>query len=319
MKISQFLKLIDRLAPFRLADSWDKVGLQLGDPERTISRILVCLEITPDVLAEAVRKSADLILSHHPLIFEPLESLRQDRPIDLLVIDLIKHDIAVVIAHTNLDRSPVGVNAALAELIGLDQRRLLIPGDPEPMSKYVVFVPISHEDEVIQAIHEGGGGVIGEYDHCTFRTPGLGTFRGREGATPVIGEPGRLEEIEEVRIETVVRQRFLRRVIAEVRRIHPYEEVAYDVLPIEGVSEEWGLGLIGLLPRRAKLKTFVGRLKNALGIDAVRFIGRDQEIGVFGGSANSVAQELLSCNFDILVTGELSHHPAQLALASGMN
>jgi dinuclear metal center YbgI/SA1388 family protein len=324
MNVSQFIRVVDRLAPFRLAESWDNVGLQIGDPTANISRVMVCLEVNAEVLAEAVRQRVDLLLAHHPLLLEPVSGLRADRYPQELALELIRNNLSLVVAHTNLDCSPMGTNAALAELIGLESRRPLIPGSAEKRFKIVVFTPAGYEGEIIEAIYEGGGGVIGDYDHCTARTACTGTFRGSEAANPFIGQVGRLEEVSELRIEAVAPERRLRRIVKEVLKAHPYDEVAYDIYPLASISEEWGFGLIGMLPRRAKLKAFINRLKSVLGVKTAQFIGRESDfsvktIAVLAGSVNSTIGQILDRNFDVIVVGEMKHHRAQEVMASGMN
>ncbi|MCX7046129.1 MAG: Nif3-like dinuclear metal center hexameric protein [Candidatus Sumerlaeota bacterium] len=200
--IDGLMQVIDRLAPFRLAESWDNVGLQLGDPKAPARRIAVALEVTLAIVRQTLSRRADALVVHHPLIFQPLKTLSRESPQGAMISDLIAGGVALIAAHTNLDVSPAGTNAALAELIGLRRLTPLFDLEPQPAAyKFVVYVPQGYEAAIIEAIARGGGGVIGAYDHCSYRCAGIGTYRPLKGARPFAGRVGRLEQAVEWRLE----------------------------------------------------------------------------------------------------------------------
>ncbi|MBN1515081.1 Nif3-like dinuclear metal center hexameric protein [Candidatus Sumerlaeota bacterium] len=323
LRVRDVLSLIDKLAPFHLAESWDNVGLQTGDPAAPVRCMLVCLEITPAVVAEAHKLKANLIIAHHPLIFKPLGSLAENSPQTKMLAELIRRRIAVIAAHTNLDRSPAGVNAALAKAVGLRNTEFLLPDAPEKLYKLAVFTPQGHEDAVIEALHQGGAGTIGNYDHCTFRASGISTFRGNDAANPFLGQKGRLERAEEYRLETIVPQSRLASSIQRMIQAHPYEEVAYDIYPLENLGAvRTGMGMIGELPRAIRLDTLIRNLKKIFKLKTIQWIGGDpgrsvRRIACLGGAVSSMIGALDRCEFDALIAGEINHHAAQELLDRG--
>src|SRR5829696_8559856 len=225
VRVAQISGVIETIAPSSLAEEWDNCGLQVGDPEAEVNRVLVALTPLPEVFDEAQEKSAGFLLFHHPLIFEPLKAVvTSSYPGDLLA-RAIRNGLAVYASHTSYDAAPAGVSVALARTLGLDGP-LLVLSPRGALRKLVVFVPEENVDAVAKALAEAGAGVIGDYTECTFRTQGRGTFRGGEGANPYLGEKGRLEEVEEVRVETVVPAHAIQRAVDAATSAHPYEEVA---------------------------------------------------------------------------------------------
>jgi dinuclear metal center YbgI/SA1388 family protein len=316
--------VLERLAPRDLADEWDNVGLLIGDPDQRVERILVALEVTGDVLREARRRKSQAIVVHHPLLFKAFKKLQSTHPVQRLVMEAVKAEVAVIAEHTNLDRSPQGTNRALADRIGLVDTGILEPAARNDLLKFVVFVPLGYEERIIEAVGRAGAGVIGQYSHCTFRSPGTGTYIPLEGADPFAGKIGKLEQAEEVRLECVVNRRDVGRLFAEVRAAHPYEEMAYDVYPLVGVESQskWGLGLVGVLRRATTLEELARRLKRSLKCSGVQIVGDRKasisRVAVSTGSGGSVLEGLSAEAADVFVTGEIDHHDAAEALARGM-
>src|SRR3712207_2309231 len=236
VRVAQIAEAVERIAPISLAEEWDNCGLQVGDHEAGVHRVLVALTPLPEAIDEAEEKGADFLLFHHPLIFEPLKSvITSSYPGDLLA-RAIRNGHAVYAAHTSYDAAPAGVSVALARILGLGgPLRVLSPRGT--LRKLVVFVPEENVAAVAKALAEAGAGAIGNYTECTFRTQGRGTFLGGEDANPYLGEKGRLEEVEEVRIETVAPAHAIQRAVDAAIAAHPYEEVALDVYPVEGVPK----------------------------------------------------------------------------------
>jgi len=311
---------VERIAPPPLAEEWDNCGLQAGDPAAEVGLVLVALTPLPEVFAEAEDKGADFILFHHPLIFRPIASLDTSvYPGDLLA-RAVRNGMALYAAHTSYDAAPAGVSAALAEALGL-QGPLRVPSPRGTLRKLVVFVPEESVDGVVQALSEAGAGVIGDYTECTFRTRGTGTFRGGDETNPYLGESGRLEKVDEVRVETVVAGHLAGRAAEAATAAHPYEEIALDVYPVEGTPEGCGYGRLGTLSEPLTPEELQERVSGSLGSPArlVADAGRRiQRVAVLGGSGGSFIPEVAAAEADAYVTGDIDYHEALLAKSLGL-
>jgi dinuclear metal center YbgI/SA1388 family protein len=313
---------VHRLAPPQLAYDWDNVGLQVGDPAAPASKVLICLEVNQAVIDHCVANEIPCILSHHPLIFRPLKTISTTTPASRLAAQLICRNIALIAAHTNLDRVMQGTNGALGELLQLRDPEILEPVSVERQYKFTVFVPRDYTPKLIEAIHRGGGGRIGAYSHCTFRAPGVGTFVPEEGSNPWQGAHGRMEEAEEDRLETVVPEAALSHLLQEVRQAHPYDEVAFDVFPLHEAGPRFGLGLTGTIPSKQPLRQFARLVREAVGADYIQVAGESawpvKKIAIVTGSAGSSVSLITKDKADVVVTGELSYHLVQDCLERGV-
>lgn len=321
-RLADLAGLMNALYPPQLAEEWDNVGLQVGDPAAEIKRILVCLDAEGSAIDEAERVGAQLILSHHPLIFKGLKRLTPTDETGRVLFRAIQQKIAVYSAHTNLDRAADGLNDWLADRLGLENCQPLERPQPAGHYKLVVYVPRGHESEVMEALFAAGAGHIGEYDHCSFRSEGTGSFRGSEKTDPFIGQPGRHEETAEFRLETIVPGACLAKVLARMLKAHPYEEVAYDLIPLANIRNDIGLGRIGRLPVAIELQQFAEQVRTQLDLSALRLVGEPSrqvsKIAVCGGSGASMLSEALRQGADCLVTGDIKYHDAQRARAEGL-
>ncbi|TAL16176.1 Nif3-like dinuclear metal center hexameric protein [bacterium] len=308
-----------RLAPPGLAESWDRCGLEVGDPGAQIRSALVALSPTKGALLEAQKIRADLLLTHHPLLFKPLASIDQSTPQGQIISALIKDKIALLSAHTNLDRAEGGVNDCLAEALGLQGVRGL--GEGEPLLKVAVTVPVGYEERVRKAMDEAGAGSIGAYRGCFFLGRGVGTFTPLAGSNPFIGEPGSPERVDEVRIEGIVPKSLSGRVTGAIARAHPYEAPAIDLYLLAGSSDYGCTGRMGTLEKAVSLEKFAGTAMKALGAPGVRFAGQKEKkilrVAVCGGSAASLWPSAMAAGADILVTGDVGYHAAQEAADAG--
>ena len=241
------MAVVDRLAPFDLAEPWDHVGLQVGLPGDEVRGVLVALEVDDAALDEARRQECDLLLVHHPLIFDPLVRLSDDSEAGRLALRAARDGADVIAAHTNLDKAHGGIADVVAEMLGLEAAAPLAPAAADAL-KLVGFVPADDADLVRKALFAAGAGVIGEYEHCSWAVEGQGTFFGREGAEPTLGRAGRDEAVNELRLEVVFPRRLKRRVTGAYVAAHPYEEPAYDLYPVENEVATLGLGRLGVLP-----------------------------------------------------------------------
>lgn len=311
MQLKYVVAALDSVYDPKWADSWDSVGTIVGDPEATVHKVLLALDPVPEVVAEAIEWGADLIVTHHPLFLTPVSSLSTSDPKGRMVHQLIKHDIALHNAHTNADVAANGVAESLAKTLGLTDIRVLAPSPGELFDKWVVFVPHADRERVADAMYSAGAGEIGNYDHVSFHTEGVGTFRPLGGANPVIGSIGEVEQVAEARLELVA-PRYLRGELARaIRTAHPYEEPAFDLLEIAVIDAERGHGRVGRLAKPITLREFAGQVSTALPKHngATRVHGdldaTIETVAVIGGSGGSMLGQV---NADVLVTSDLKHH-----------
>lgn len=313
---------MEEWAPPTWAESWDRIGLQVGDPAAAVNRVLAALEVTDAVLAEAEAAGANLLVVHHPVIFRPLGEVRLDRPAGRRLQQLLRAGLSVYVAHTNLDVAPGGTNDLLAHLVGLVEAEVLQPAGQERLVKLVAFVPAGYEDRVRDALAAGGAGQIGNYSHCTFQSPGTGTFRPLAGAQPFRGEVGSLERADELRLETILPQRRTAAAIHALLSAHPYEEVAYDLYPLENPGPVRGHGRIGSLSEPITLAALAERVRVTLGVSGVKVAGDPgmviDRVAVGPGSGGSLIPLAAARGAQALVAGDIDHHDARDALEAGM-
>ena len=316
------IQLMEELAPKHYAVPDDKIGLQLGTLNKEITNVLVALDVIDEVVDEAIRLQANLIIAHHAIIFRPLAHLQTASPAGKLYEKLIKNDIAVYIAHTNLDVAEGGVNDLMAEALGLQGLSPLEDIHTDKLKKLVVFIPEDHVDKVRQALFQAGAGWIGQYSHCSFNIEGTGTFVPEEGSDPFIGKQGKLEEVREVRLETIIPQSVERKAIQAMLKAHPYEEVAYDLYQLDLKGRTFGLGRVGKLDHAVTLQELCEKVKQAYDVPAVRVVGDParsvRKIAVLGGSGSRYVRHALFAGADVLITGDIDYHTAHDALAAGL-
>lgn len=321
MKVREVCAAVDDFAPPSLAYEWDRAGLQIGDPEAEVSHVLVALTLTRDAFDAALRAGADMIVTHHPVIWDPLRALRTDDPYTRLCLDVAHRGIACYAAHTALDVAPGGVSAVLARQLGLLDVRPLFPAPQARQVKLVTFVPASHVAQVREAVCQAGAGVIGAYTFCSFSAAGTGTFRPGEDAQPFAGERLRLNEEPELRFEVLTPKAKLETVLHALRSAHPYEEPAYDVVCLENSDPAVGLGIRGELPGPMTLDAFAEHARVALGTPYVRTMGRGgqsvQHVAALGGSGGGEIARLPR-DIDVYLTGDIGYHDAVLAEARGI-
>lgn len=323
VECSAIFRLIEELAPPYLAESWDNCGLQVGDPQAEVEKALLALDVNLAVAREAADKGAGLIISHHPLMMKPPKAVNTRQPAGELISFLLRGNITVYAAHTNLDNAAGGVNSVLAERLGLTEHAVLQQSGPAGFFKLVVFIPVGHEEKVRTAVLEAGAGWIGSYSHCSFMTGGTGTFKPLAGTKPFYGRTGELEQVEELRLETIVPAGLLEKALAAMLNTHPYEEVAYDIIPLANRTAGCGLGRVGKLAEPLPLNRFAEFVKDTLGLPAVRLGGGPgstvKTVAVCGGSGADLWPEALKAGADTIVTGDVKYHTAQDIIAAGMN
>ena len=320
VKCAMIATAIEKLAPLMMAESWDNVGLLVGNDEQMVDSALLTVDVTMPVIEEAVELGAKLLISHHPFPFRALKRICTDTANGAMLAKLFRHDIAVYAAHTNLDRANSGVNTALAKGLGLIDQAPILPFS-EPLVKIVVYVPAGYEEAVRLAMCNAGAGHSGNYSDCAFRTKGLGTFTPRAGSRPFLGEVAKLSTVEEFRLETLSPANLTSAVVRAMIAVHPYEEVAYDVLPLQNTIMNGGLGRIGMLPEAMTLTDFSLQVKKTLQADGVRVYGAAdtvRKVAVCGGAGMDCAAAAVAAGADVLVTGDIRYHDAQEAMAMGL-
>lgn len=316
MKCRDIISLLEQEAPLRLQEDYDNSGLQWGDPESPVQKVLVCLDFTRDALDEAIKNQVQLVISHHPILFRPLKSINTSAGKGAMLADCIRNNITVYSAHTNFDTADNGLNEYLAKALGLENIRALKTHYHDVLYKLVVFVPEDSLEKVQKAVFSAGAGKIGNYSDCSFSAKGIGTFTPMEGTNPYIGQTGVFETVNEYRLETVVPENRLNDVIRNMHEAHPYEEVAYDIYRVEQPGHEYGLGRIGSLKEKLNANAFVTLIKERLNVPGVRTVGGTrgkeiQKVAVFCGSFDGDVRSLKEKKVDALITGDLKYHTAQ--------
>ncbi len=319
MLVEDLLKLIDRLAPFRLAQPWDNSGLLVGDAASPVQRVLAALELTEPVLREAVSGGFDTVITHHPLLFEPVRSLVESRPKEQLLRGLVAKGITLVACHTNLDAAAGGLADIAAEALGLKGIAPLQPAETGWV-KFVGFVPVEAVERVAAAVFAESAGGVGRYSECAFASEGTGWFTPGTGSEPAVGRVGQPERTAEVRWETVVPKERVGAVVRAFVNTHPYEEPAFDLFAVESTLLAAGLGRVGDLPSQTTVRGLSEQARRLFQLSTVRWSGDGdrtvRRVGVLPGSGRgSVAKAWGLC--DVLVTGDLSYHDGEASDQGG--
>ncbi len=318
MKVSDVVTALEDLVPLSLAEAWDNVGLLAGDPEATVQAALLCVDLTPAVLDEAVRQRCSLVIAYHPPIFEGLKRLGEDS----LPVRALRAGIALWSPHTALDVADGGTSDVLATALGLSAASpLRVANQAAREGKLVTFVPADAADAVATALFAAGAGVIGQYHSCSFRLAGTGTFFGTDGTHPAVGHRGRLESVEEIRIEMVAPLARLTEIVKALRAAHPYEEPAFDVLALHAPPVA-GMGRIGDIAPARPRSAALDDAKKALGLDHLLVAGPLDVPATRGavapGSCGDLFRAAIAGGADIYLTGEMRHHDALAATRAGM-
>ncbi len=324
MNVKDIAATVEELFPLELAQDWDNVGLLIGDRKASVRRVLLTIDTTKDVVAEARKLKTELIVSYHPVIWDGLKKIAADGP-SSTVYELIRSGIAVFSIHTALDAALGGVNDGLAEIVGIEHGEPIGDYVANPAGddyKLVAFVPAESLAEVSNAIFAAGAGAIGNYSHCGFGTAGTGTFRPLRGSRPAIGRTGKIEKVSEVRFETIVPAGRLDEVLAAMKKSHPYETPAFDVFKLHSTETRFGLGRIGELSRPSRIPRIVERIKKATGAKAIGLIGDDKRLvrraAVCAGTCGPILNSVIAAGADLYLTGELKHHQALAAQEAGL-
>ncbi len=311
MKVQDIQTLIESIAHLQLQESYDNSGLLVGNSQDEINGVLITLDVTEEVIDEAIKTQVNCIVTHHPLIFKGIKKLTSANEVERCIIKAIKNNIAIYCAHTNLDNASEGVNRKIANLIGLENQRILQP-KADTLVKIVTFVPADFADVVRAAITEAGAGKIGNYEACTFNSQGEGTFRALENANPFVGSFGELHKETEVKIESIVPKYSVNLVLAALKMAHPYEEPAFDIIPLENTNPYVGSGMIGELPEEENVQEFLKRIKSTFKVESLRFTESNKntvkKVAVCGGSGSFLISQAQRAKADIFITGDVKYH-----------
>jgi dinuclear metal center YbgI/SA1388 family protein len=317
-RLADVVAALDEHYPPTWAESWDAVGLVVGDPDAVVRRVLFAVDPVAPVVAEAAERGADLLVTHHPLYLRGTTSVAATDPKGRVVHRLVSGGCGLFVAHTNADVASPGVSDALAAVLGLVDTRPLAAGAAEPLDKLVVFVPVADADRVLDAVAAEGAGAVGDYERCAWRTAGEGTFRPLPGASPTVGRVGEITVVEEARLEVVLPRARRAPVVRAMLAAHPYEEPAYDVLELVTALGDRGLGRVGRLPEPLTLAELTTRAATALPATAwgVRAAGDPLQVvetlAVCGGAGDSLLGEAAAAA-DAFLTSDLRHHPSSEA------
>ena len=311
MLLKDIIRVFDQAAPFTFQEPYDNSGLQTGHPGMEINSALICVDVTEDVLQEAIECSANLIISHHPLIFQGIKSLTGRNFTERIIIRALKEDIATLSVHTNYDSILNGVNSKICEKLNLQNLTILDPLK-NSLLKLVFFVPEDYASKLREKIFEAGAGVIGKYDSCSFNTPGEGSFRASDKANPFVGEIGKLHFEKEIRIETIIPAALKDRVVSALIKAHPYEEVAYDLYPLSNDYQNAGMGMTGELPLAMDEMEFLLLVKEKFGAGCIRHTkflsGKVKKVAVCGGSGSFLLSKAIESGAQVFVTGDFKYH-----------
>ena len=323
LRHADLITFLEAKIPYSLSESWDNCGLQSGSRQYPLKGVVCCLDITAEVIDEALECGANFIFSHHPLLFKPMSRLDLDVFPGNLIRRALAAEMTFFSAHTNLDSVAGGVNDHLAQLLGIKECSPLVPYAGQSC-KLVTFVPATVVDQVASALFAAGAGKIGDthYSECSFRTPGTGTFHPTAEASPHVGEIGKINFVDEIRLETIVPENSLSPVLKALQQAHPYEVPAYDVYPMRCPDSNCGAGRVGIIDKKTETREFVSFVKKKLRAAAVRLVGenfkeRVQKIAVCGGSGFSLYNVAQASGADLIITGDLKHHDARAVLESG--
>ncbi|SFV33547.1 Nif3-like dinuclear metal center hexameric protein [Thermoflavifilum thermophilum] len=310
MQINEIIQYLEEIAPLSYQESYDNAGLQVGNPGQPLQGILLTLDITETVVKEAIQKHCNLIVAHHPIMFRPLKRITGATDAERAIMLAIQSNVVLYAIHTNLDQVAQGVNAMIAERLGLLHTQVLAPMRGK-LKKLVTFVPHAHAAALRAALFHAGAGVIGKYDECSYNVEGFGTFRAREGANPYVGTIGKQHQEPETRVETIFPAHLEKVVTEALLQHHPYEEVAYDIYPLDNLYPEVGPGMVGELPEPVSVEAFLHLVKEALHTGCIRYThytGMIQRVAVCGGAGIFLLPEAIKAGAQAFVTADIKYH-----------
>lgn len=312
MRIKDLTAYLEKLAPLSYQESYDNAGLIVGNPNEIITGVLISLDSTEDVVEEAIQRGCNVIVAHHPIVFKGIKKFTGKNYVERTIIKAIKNDIAIYATHTNLDNVVNGVSFKIAQLLGLQQVRILAP-KADLLMKLVVFVPVDNTGQLLDALYAAGAGEIGNYSQCSFRVEGKGTFKPNGQANPTIGQTsGPMEEVEENRVEVIFPAYLKNQILAAMRKGHVYEEVAYYLTSLSNENQEVGSGAVGFLPQEMAETDFLAYLKQNMKVSVIRHTSLlnkpIRKVAVCGGAGSFMLSDAIRAGADIFITADYKYH-----------
>lgn len=311
LKLKEITHYLETFAPLVYQEAYDNAGLICGNPEMDITSVLICIDSTEDVVDEAIEKGCNLIIAHHPIVFSGLKKFNGKNYVERVIIKAIKNDIAIYAAHTNLDNVKQGVNSKIAEKLGLVNLSILSPMKGQ-LKKLITFCPEDKADDVRNALFEAGAGEIGNYSECSYSTSGYGTFKAGNDTNPYVGEKGIRHTEKEQKIETVFSMVNEQAVLKALFRAHPYEEVAYDIVPLENSFQQVGSGMLGELKQEMDEMDFLNTIKKEMKTPCVRYTKLRgklvKKVAICGGSGSFLLKEAIRSGADVFVSADFKYH-----------
>jgi len=310
-KIKDVTSFLESIAPRAYQESYDNAGLITGDPAWIVEKVLVTLDCTEDVVQEAITSGCNLIIAHHPIVFKGLKKLTGSHYVERVVIQAIKHDIAIYAIHTNLDNVHAGVNRKICERIGLENLKILAPKS-NTLSKLVTFIPEESAETVLAALYSAGAGQIGHYKNCSFTMAGTGSFTPDALATPHVGSAFKEERVAEMRAEVIFPSHLQEQILTALRSVHPYEEVAYYVTALANDNQEVGAGMVGDLKVPVEPLAFLQGLKGSMNVQVIRHTrllqNKIKKVAVCGGSGSFLLSRAIQAGAQAFVSADFKYH-----------
>jgi dinuclear metal center YbgI/SA1388 family protein len=311
MKLKEITAVIENFAPLSYQESYDNAGLICGDPEMMITGAVICLDSTEEVLDEAIALGANLVIAHHPIVFSGLKKFTGKNYVERIIIKAIRNNIAIYAAHTNMDNVHNGVNAKIAEKLGLVNGKVLLPQKGH-VKKLVTFCPEEKAEDVRDAMFRAGAGTIGEYEECSFNATGTGTFLAGKNANPYVGEIGKRALEKEIRIELIYPAHLESKIVSAMIKAHPYEEVAYDLFALDNTHPRIGSGLVGELKEAMEEKAFLSHVKKTMQAAVVRHTklgGKAiRKVALCGGSGSFLLPQAIASGADVFISADFKYH-----------
>ncbi|MEO5946037.1 MAG: Nif3-like dinuclear metal center hexameric protein [Chitinophagaceae bacterium] len=311
MKINEIISYLETIADTSLQEEYDNTGLIIGNADWDCTGIICTLDATEEVIKEAIQKKCNLIVAHHPIIFKGLKKINGKNYVEKTIIAAIKNDIAIYAIHTNLDNVKQGVNGRIAQMLGIQNCKILSEKEAT-LKKLFTFVPFDKTDEVRNAIFSAGAGHISNYSECSFNAEGIGTFKGGTGSNPYVGEPGKLHQEKEIKIEIIFPAYLERKIVTAMKEAHPYEEVAYDIVQLDNFNQSIGSGMVGELAQPVDENQFLENLKTIFrtpGVRHTRLLGKQiKRVAVCGGAGSFLISKALAANADAYITADIKYH-----------
>ena len=311
MQVKDICKAIESIAPLFYQEDYDNAGLIIGNPEQEVTQILLCLDSTEAVIDEAISKGCNLVVAHHPLIFKGLKKINGKNDVERTVIKAIENKIAIYAAHTNLDNVlSQGVNQKFAQKLGLKNVKIL-QEKANQLVKIVFYTPSEALESLKEVMFLAGAGQIGQYSECSFATQGLGTFKPETGANPALGEIGVRNQENEFKVEAIAPSYIANKVVSELKKAHPYEEMAYEIIPLSNQNQGIGAGVLGELEIAMKPSDFLNFVKKSLNLEVIKHTSFDKEIkkvALCGGSGSFLLNSAMRSNADVYITADVKYH-----------